>query len=273
MHWFFRYLIARESYRLINRNRGSIGRMLGCLFTGLVGLIFHGFMLALMVLLTRQFTDRHNLQPAQLQAGDSLFVHSQAADSLPLLRIYGYGLDTVLQYRSFDYRVDTLSPASFADNPYFVGTYAGQLLEVTGSRYPQIHLSPGVGRRLSPPANLRVKELASDTTYVRLQDVSLRGLPPPEQRWLRYFLALLFAYLLLIFLLQTGGRLYSRIRQHNRSVEQFEAAGGLSQAEASRLQGSKQALQQSAQADVGKLVIGLLALLGIALYVVYLHAS
>ena len=153
MHWFFRYLIARESYRLINKNRATIGSSLGRLFRWLVAVIFHALMLLLMIGLAVRFAS------------------------------------------------------------------------------------------------------------------------PPEQRWLRYFIALLLIYLLLIYLLRTVGYMFTRIRTHNRSVDQLARQPTATQAEADQLLDGKQQLQRSMQAALGALILGLLALLAVGGYVVYLHTS
>lgn len=149
MHWFFRYLIARESYRLINQNRTTIGS----LFRWLVVVVFHALMLLLMIGLTLRFAS------------------------------------------------------------------------------------------------------------------------PPEQRWLRYFIALLLIYLLLIYLLRTVGYMITSIRDHNRAVDQLARQPTATQAEADQLLNGKQQLQRSMQAALGGLILGLLALLAVGGYVVYLHAS
>lgn len=149
MHWFFRYLIARESYRLINKNRTTIGS----LFRWLVVVVFHALMLLLMIGLTLRFAS------------------------------------------------------------------------------------------------------------------------PPEQRWLRYFIALLLIYLLLIYLLRTVGYMITSIRDHNRAVDQLARQPTATQAEADQLLNGKQQLQRSMQAALGGLILGLLALLAVGGYVVYLHAS
>lgn len=149
MHWFFRYLIARESYRLINKNRTTIGS----LFRWLVVVVFHALMLLLMIGLTLRFAS------------------------------------------------------------------------------------------------------------------------PPEQRWLRYFIALLLIYLLLIYLLRTVRYMITSIRAHNRAVDQLARQPTATQAEADQLLNGKQQLQRSMQAALGGLILGLLALLAVGGYVVYLHAS
>lgn len=153
MHWFFRYLIARESYRLINKNRATISSSVGRLFRWLVVVIFHALMLLLMIGLTANFAS------------------------------------------------------------------------------------------------------------------------PPEQRWLRHFIALLLIYLLLIYLLRTVGFMFTSIRAHNRAVDQLARQSTATQAEADQLLDGKQQLQRSMQAALGRLILGLLALLVVGGYMVYLYTS